>query len=59
MHRMYRILLARSFAKLMFTGKYKAALDLLNNSKKNAILHLDDQVDPSDPQLYECQGDVN
>ena len=41
---------ARSFAKLMFTGKCKAALDLLNNSEKNAILHLDDLVDPSDPQ---------
>ena len=40
---------ARTFAKLMFTGKVKAALDLLKNSAKNSILHLDDQVDPGNP----------
>ena len=40
---------ARSFANLMFAGKCKAALDVLNNSESNSILHLDDPENPDDP----------
>ena len=40
---------ARSFAKLMFAGKCKAALDLLSNNEKSALLHLDDPSDPQEP----------
>ena len=41
--------IARSFAHLMFTGKCKAALDLLSNIGEGGILHLDDHTDPSAP----------
>ena len=44
---------ARSFAKLMFTGKCKAALDLLNNSSSGRSSR------PQWPPFYECQTDVN
>ncbi len=40
---------ARSFANLMFAGKCKAALDILNKSETNSILHLDDPENPNDP----------
>ena len=40
---------ARSFANLMFAGKCKVALDMLNNSESNLILHLDDLENPNDP----------
>ena len=41
--------LARSFPNLMFTGKCKAALDLLSNAQNGGVLHLHDHIDPSDP----------
>ena len=41
--------LARSFANLMFTGKCKAALDIMSNMEEGSILHLDDPSDPNDP----------
>ena len=41
--------LARTFANLMFAGKCKAALDLLSNSHKGGLLHLQDHVDTDDP----------
>ena len=41
--------LARSFSNLMFTGKCKAALDLLSNAQKGGVLHLHDHTDPNDP----------
>ena len=41
--------LARSFSNLMFKGKCKAALDLLSREEKGGILHLDDPVNPDDP----------
>lgn len=37
--------LARSFANLMFQGKTKAALRLLSDQGKNAVLRLGDLVD--------------
>ena len=40
---------ARTFANLMFGGKCKAALDLLSDSEKEGILHLDALVNPDDP----------
>ena len=41
--------LARSFSNLMFMGKCKAALDLLSREEKGGILHLDDLVNPDNP----------
>ena len=41
--------LARSFSNLMFKGKCKAAFDLLSREEKGGILHLDDPVNPDDP----------
>lgn len=41
--------LARTFSNLMFKGKVKAALDLLSNSGKGGVLHLDAHVNPDDP----------
>ena len=41
--------LARSFSNLMFAGKCKAALDLLSNTEKGGLLHLNDPVNPEDP----------
>ena len=49
--------LARTFSNLMFKGKCKAALDLLSNSGKGGVLHLDAQVnsdDPSSPLVREA-----
>ncbi len=40
--------LARSFAKLMFQGKTKAALLLLTTQTKGGVLHLDDTIDTAD-----------
>ena len=40
--------LARSFANLMFSGKYKAASDLLCNSENGGVLHLNDPSHPRD-----------
>ena len=40
---------ARSFAKLMFAGKCKAALDLLSNREKSRLLHLHDPSNPHEP----------
>ena len=45
--------LARSFSNLMFVGKCKAALDLLSREEKGGILHLDDPVNPDDPNSPE------
>ena len=33
----------------MFMGKFKAALDLLSKEDKEGILHLDDPINPDDP----------
>ena len=33
----------------MFTGKCKAALNLLSNAQKGGLLHLNDHTDPNDP----------
>ena len=33
----------------MFTGKCKAALELLSNAQKGGVLHLHDRIDPKDP----------
>ena len=41
--------LARSFSKLMFAGKCKAALDLLSNADKSGLLHLNNSANPDDP----------
>ena len=41
--------IARSFSNLMFTGKCKAALDLLSREEKGGILHLNDLITPDDP----------
>ena len=41
--------LARTFSNLMFTGKCKAALELLSNAQKGGVLHLHDLIDPKDP----------
>ena len=41
--------LACSFANLMFMGKCKAALELISNSEKGGILHLDDAADSDNP----------
>ena len=40
---------SRAFAKLMFTGKTKQALDLLSNTTRGGILHLNNPSDPLDP----------
>ena len=40
--------IARTFSNLMFKGKCKAALDLLSESDKGGILHLDARVNPDD-----------
>ena len=46
---------ARTFAKKMFQGKTKAALELLGNQEKGGVLQLDDQVPsgPVDPKVSE------
>ena len=41
--------LAQTFSNLMFKGKCKAALDLLSNSGKGGVLHLDAHINPDDP----------
>lgn len=41
--------LARNFAKLMFMGKCKAALNLLSKEEKGGFLHLDDPTNPNSP----------
>ena len=41
--------LARTFANLMFRGKTHAALDLLANSGKGGVLHLDQPANADDP----------
>ena len=41
--------ISRSFASLMFKGKTHAALDLLSNSGKGGLLHLDDKSSDDDP----------
>ena len=40
--------IARRFANLMFKGKTHAALDLLTNSGKGGVLHLDQPVNPNE-----------
>ena len=42
--------LARTFANLMFLGRYKAAMEVLSNCDKNGVLHLNDYVDPNNPE---------
>ena len=41
--------LAQTFSNLMFKGKCKAALDLLSDSGKGGVLHLDAHINPDDP----------
>ena len=41
--------IARRFSRLMFEGKTHAALDLLTNSSKGSVLHLDQPANPNDP----------
>ena len=41
--------ISRSFASLMFKGKTHAALDLLSNSGKGGLLHLDAKSSEDDP----------
>ena len=40
---------ARSFANLVFSGRCKAALDLLSDKGSSGILHLNDLIKPNDP----------
>ena len=40
---------SRAFAKLMFTGKTKQTLDLLSNTTRGGIFHLNNPSDPLDP----------
>ena len=40
--------ISRKFAKLMFAGKTKQALDLLSNGIKGGILNLDSPSNPND-----------
>ena len=42
--------LSRSFANLMFQGKTKAALRLLSEESKGAVLQLDDPIDTGNEQ---------
>ena len=42
------------FSNLMFMGKCKAALDLFSREEKGGI-HLDDSVNPDDPNFTYCQ----
>ena len=42
--------LAHSFANLMFQGKTKAALRLLSDESKGAVLQLDDPIDTGNEQ---------
>ena len=41
--------LACNFANLMFTGKCKAALDLLSDSERGGIHQLNALINPEDP----------
>ena len=43
--------LARTFSNFMFTGKCKAALELLSNAQKGGVLHLHDPKDPTLPTV--------
>ena len=51
--------LSRSFASLMFAGKTKAALDLLSQSQKGGVLHLDDPSDPNNPDSPTVRDTLN